>query len=102
MSPSRITESIVEEAALSWLKSAGWQVAQGPDLSACDACLRATPVCVRRTGRHRQAQAGIAPDTANAERADYGKVVLERRLRDALDRLNPAFPAAALYCTARV
>ena len=47
-----ITESIVEEAALSWLESAGWKVAQGPDLSACDA------------------QAGIAPDTLGAERDD--------------------------------
>ena len=26
------TESVVEEAALAWLESAGWQVAHGPDL----------------------------------------------------------------------
>ena len=58
---SAFSESAVEQAALDWLAGAGWQVVHGPDLSACDACLRAT---------HRQAQAGIAPDTANAERAD--------------------------------
>ena len=51
-----ITESDVEAAALSWLEGLDWQVAHGPD---------------------------IAPDTPNAERADYGQVVLERRLRDA-------------------
>ena len=52
-----ITEAEVEQAALFWLSALGWQVAHGPD---------------------------IAPDTPNAERADYGQVVLERRLRDTL------------------
>ena len=60
------TESTVEDAALDWLAGLDWQVAHGPD---------------------------IAPA---AERADYGQVVLERRLRDALARLNPDLPAAAL------
>ena len=59
MSPSRITESIVEEAALAWLEGLGWRVAHGPgpcDLSACDACLRATHRQAQAgTGRHRQA-----------------------------------------------
>ena len=82
-----ITEADVEHAALNWLEGLDWRIAHGPDLSACDACLRAT---------HRQAQAGIAPDTANAERSDYGKVVLEQCLRNALVDLNPALPAAAL------
>ena len=82
-----ITEADVERAALNWLEGLDWRIAHGPDLSACDACLRAT---------HRQAQAGIAPDTANAERSDYGKVVLEQCLRNALVDLNPALPAAAL------
>ena len=63
------TESIVEEAALAWLESIGWQVANGPD---------------------------IAPDMPAAERADYGEVVLAQRVRDALARLNPALPADAL------
>ncbi len=62
-------ESVIEQAALAWLESAGWQVAHGPDL---------------------------APDTVGAERSDYQQVVLERRLRDALARLNPALPAEAL------
>ena len=64
-----ITEAEVEQAALSWLEGVGWQVAHGPD---------------------------IAPDTPNAERADYGQVVLERRLRDSLAELNPGLPADAL------
>ena len=52
-----ITEAEVEQAALDWLSDLGWAVAHGPD---------------------------IAPETPNAERDDYGQVVLERRLRDAL------------------
>ena len=64
-----LTESDVEQAALEWLASLGWQVAHGPD---------------------------IAPDTPNAERNDYGQVVLERRLRDALAERNPTLPASAL------
>ena len=63
-----ITESDVEQAALSWLKGLGWQAAHGLD---------------------------IAPDMPGAERTDYGEVVLERRLRDALARLNPDLPSAA-------
>ena len=69
MSPSRITESVVEDAALDWLDSLGWSVAHGPD---------------------------IAPDTLGAERVDYGQVILERRLRDALAQLNEGLPAEAL------
>ena len=36
------------------------------------------------------------PDIAAEERADYGQVILEQRLRDALARLNPSLPASAL------
>jgi len=64
-----VTESIVEQAALGWLESISWQIVHGPD---------------------------IAPETPEAERADYGEVVLEGRLRDALRRLNPELPAEAL------
>ena len=39
---------------------------------------------------------GHRPDTPDAERADYGQVVLERRLRDTLAELNPRLPADAL------
>ena len=63
------TESTVEEAALAWLESLGWSIAHGPD---------------------------IAPDTPGAERSDYGAVVLERRLRNALALLNPNLPIEAL------
>ena len=63
------TESEVEDAALDWLAGCGWSVAHGPD---------------------------IAPDAPGAERADYGAVVLEGRLRGALQRLNPDLPAGAL------
>ena len=62
-------ESDVEDAALEWLRELGWRVAYGPD---------------------------IAPDTPASEREDYGQVVLERRLRDALGELNPALPASAI------
>ena len=50
-----LTEADVEQAALEWLSGLGWGAAHGSD---------------------------IAPDTPDAERADYGQVVLERRLRD--------------------
>ena len=64
-----LTEADVEQVALDWLSSLGWAVAHGPD---------------------------IAPDMPNAERTDYGKVVLERRLRNALAELNSGLPASAL------
>jgi len=63
------TESDVEAAAMAWLKGLGWMVAHGPH---------------------------IGPSAAGAERADYAQVVLKRRLRDALGRLNPDLPAEAL------
>ena len=69
-----ITEAVVEAAALAWLADLGWSVAHGPD---------------------------IAPETPNAERDDYGEVVLERRLRDALAELNPTLPSDALDDTYR-
>jgi type I restriction enzyme R subunit len=59
-------ESVVEQAALAWMESVGWRIAQDPD---------------------------IAPDMPAAERRDYGEVVLAQRLRDALARLNPALPS---------
>ena len=64
-----LNEADVESAALEWLAATGWQVAHGAD---------------------------IAPDAPGAERDDYGQVVLERRLRDELHRLNPQLPTAAL------
>ena len=64
-----LTEADVEGAALEWLAALGWQTAHGPD---------------------------IGPGAPGEERADYGAVVLERRLRDALARLNPDLPLEAL------
>ena len=64
-----LTESDVEAAALEWLDSLGWGIAHGAD---------------------------IAPGAPGEERAGYGAVVLERRLRDALARLNPELPLDAL------
>jgi type I restriction enzyme R subunit len=63
------TESVVEEAALDWLKAIGWRVAHGTD---------------------------IAPDMPAAERANYSEVVLGTRLRDALAQPNPTMPSEAL------
>ena len=59
----------VEKAAFDWLEGLGWNMAHGPD---------------------------IGPETPGAERADYGQVLLESRLRDALATLNPDLPVAAL------
>lgn len=66
---STFTESVVEDAALDWLDGLGFAVKHGPE---------------------------IAPDMLGAERTDYGQVILEQRLRDALVRLNPALPSEAL------
>ena len=63
------TESIIEAAALNWLADLGWHVAYGPN---------------------------IAPDAPNAERTNYGQVMLEQRVRASLARLNPDRPAGAL------
>ncbi len=62
------TESEVEDATLEWLEGLGWKVAHGPE---------------------------IAPHAEGAERTDYTEVILEQRLLDALDRLNPDLPAEA-------
>ena len=64
-----LTEADVEQAALDWLAGLGWATAHGPD---------------------------IGPDGGQPERVGYGAVVLERRLRDALARLNPSLPNEAL------
>ena len=47
-----LIEADVEQAALEWLSGLGWRVLHGPD---------------------------IAPDMPNAEREDYGQVVLDRK-----------------------
>ena len=62
------SESTVEDAALDWLRGIGWSTAYGPD---------------------------IAPGAEAAERDDYAEAFLPRRLRSAIERLNPDLPAAA-------
>lgn len=68
---SGFTESIVEDAALAWLKALGYTVLHGPD---------------------------IAAGEPGAERSDpnYRDVLLERRMRQALARLNPDLPPEAV------
>ena len=68
---SVFTESIVEDAALDWLEGLGYAVLHGPTISAGELA---------------------------AERTDpnYRDVVLERRLREALSRLNSDLPTEAL------
>ncbi len=64
-----LNEAEVEAAALEYLAGLGWYIAHGPD---------------------------IGPDSLNEERANYGVVILERRLHEALARLNPELPIEAL------
>ncbi len=63
------TESLVEQAALGWIRQSGWRTVRGPD---------------------------IAPGAHGAERSDHAQVILEHRLRYALARLNPDLPARAV------
>lgn len=63
------TESAVEQATLGWLEDLGYQVVSGPEI---------TP-----------------PGELFAEREGPGEVVLNRRLREALGRLNPNIPPEA-------
>ena len=64
----KFAESVVEDAALSWLGELGFAVKHGPHL---------------------------APGEPAAERDSFGEVVLVGRLREALRRLNPAIPEEA-------
>ena len=69
MTSGHISESTVETAALAWFEALGYATLHGPD---------------------------IAPGEPAAERSDYTQILLEGRLREALARLNPKLPAAAL------
>lgn len=66
--PVKFAESEVEEAALAWFESLGYTVQFGPEM---------------------------LPGELFAERASYHDVVLERRLADAIARLNPHLPHEA-------
>ena len=63
-----LTESIVEDAALTWFGELGYAVGHGPQM---------------------------APGEPAAERDSFGEVVLVGRLREALRQLNPAIPEEA-------
>jgi len=69
-----ITESNLEETALEWLEGLGYAIAHGPE---------------------------IAPGELLAERDDYSEVLLEKRLREALERLNPDLPYEAIDAVLR-
>jgi type I restriction enzyme, R subunit len=59
---SGFAESHVEEAALAWLSELGYGIANGLN---------------------------IGPDGDSPERASYGEVLLVKRVRDAIAKLNP-------------
>jgi type I restriction enzyme R subunit len=63
-----LTESTVEDAALTWFRELNYAVAHGPQM---------------------------APGESKAERESFGVVVLAGRLREALRRLNPGIPEEA-------
>lgn len=65
----KLTETIIEDAALMWLGELGYEGGHGPK---------------------------VAPGEAAAERISYGEVVLVGRLRNALRHLNPAIPEEAM------
>ena len=71
MTELRFSESVVEEAALAWFEGLGCTIVSGP---------------------------AIAAGEPGAERSDpnYRDVILERRLRQALDQLNSDLPPEAL------
>jgi type I restriction enzyme, R subunit len=62
---SGLTETTLEQPALDWFESLGWQTAFGPDIS---------------------------PDGPACERQDYNQVVLLGRLQAALENINPNIP----------
>ena len=62
---NRLDESLIESVALGYFQALGYEYVHGPS---------------------------IAPDGDAPERADYGQIVLLRRLQDALRRINPGMP----------
>lgn len=63
-----MAEEQFEQDALGWLAAVGYQHVCGHD---------------------------IAPEADHAERSDYCKPLMEHRLRDAINRLNPGIPQLA-------
>ena len=71
MAVAAFTESAVEEATLEWLERLGYTVLRGPEIAAGE-------------------------PAAERDDSGYHDVILERRLRQALQRLNPALPLEAI------
>lgn len=67
--PTRITESVVEQVALAWLESLGYEALSG---------------------------LAIAPGETATERLDYRQVLLFDRLQTKLEDLNPKIPVEGL------
>src|SRR5947208_4782662 len=67
--PARISESVVEECSLDWLRELGYETLPG---------------------------LAIAPGEPAAERADYKQVFLFDRLQAKLEDLNPKIPQEGL------
>jgi type I restriction enzyme R subunit len=76
MERATFTESVVEEAALEWLDAKGWTILHGPEIAA-------------------------GMPSAERDDPDFRDVVLERRLRQSLQRLNPALPSDAIESALR-
>jgi type I restriction enzyme R subunit len=72
----QFTESVVEEAALEWLAAKGWTILHGPEIAA-------------------------GMPSAERDDPDFRDVVLERRLRQSLQRLNPALSSDAIEAALR-
>lgn len=66
---SKLTESEIETFAIERLQSLGFDYVYAPE---------------------------IAPDSSNPERASFAEVLLLSRLRNAVERINPSLPPAAL------
>ena len=64
-----LTESNIEDVALSWFEDQGYAIIFGPDIS---------------------------PDGSDCERDEYDQVVLTGRLRTALENINPTIPTDAI------
>ena len=67
-----LNESIVEDAALEWFGELGYAVGHGPDFGPNE------------------------PASRDGGRDSFGEVVLAGRLRESIQRLNPAIPSRAL------
>ncbi len=67
--PKNFCESHLEEATLEWFEELGYEIVFGPD---------------------------IAPDGEYPEREDYGDIILNDRLKEALTRINPKMPSGAI------